>query len=1068
MEDSNYGADKIQVLEGLQAVRRRPGMYIGSTDARGLHHLIYEVVDNSIDEVMAGFCTKIDVTINADGSVTVRDDGRGIPTGIHEKYGRPAVELVVTTLHAGGKFDRKSYKVSGGLHGVGLSVVNALSQYLETTVMREGHIHKMRCERGLLTSPLQVVGETSETGTQQHFKPDGEIFEDLNFDDDTIAHHLQDLAYLNKGVRITFRDLRAGREREEVFHAEGGIVEFVDHLNKNKVTMHERPIYLACERDDVMIEVAMQYTDAFSESVFTYVNNINTMEGGTHLMGFRSALTRSINDYAKKNKLLKDSDENLSGDDVREGLTAIVSVKIPEPQFEGQTKTKLGNSEVKGIVDSCVYEKFNQFLGENPKVAEACIRRSILAFQAREAARKARELTRRKGLLEGGGLPGKLADCQEKDPSRSELFIVEGDSAGGCFSGDTKVALADGRDLSFEEIVAEQAEGKEHFCYTIRKDGKIGVERAINARVTKKNAEVIRVVLDNGETIESTPDHRFMLRGGSYRQAAELTPGDSLMPLYRKVSDKKEPGITIDGYEMIWDPSSEGWLFTHMVSDWYNMWKGTYTGSDGAHCHHVDFNKKNNNPTNLIRLTREEHLALHRAHVSKTLHTPETIAKCRAIRQTDEFRSAMSIRMKQPETSQILSTNAKMQWSDEAYKTYMVAKWRKFLQTDPYYRQQNAERLAKAQQDYWAVDQHRLMQSERVKAHYVEHPEAREFLSSLAKDQWKDASLLAWRSEATRAQWTPEFRGKRKRALNETYYRKTMGALNRFIDAKGNLDVEAYNRYRLDTHDRTLLRYDRFCDRYFDGNHEQLITAIAHFNHKVVSVEKTEKRVDVYDLEVPGTHNFALASGVFVHNSAKQGRNRAFQAILPLRGKILNVEKSRLDKILKNQEIRNLITAIGGGVGQEFDISKVRYHKIVIMTDADVDGAHISTLMLTLFFRYMRPLIDAGYVYLAMPPLYKVARGNKEMYAYNEKERAAAIETLGKGANTQRYKGLGEMNPHQLWETTMDPSVRLMKKVTIEDAVRADELFTILMGDAVEPRKEFITTHAKEVENLDI
>jgi DNA gyrase subunit B len=633
MEDSNYGADKIQVLEGLQAVRKRPGMYIGSTDARGLHHLVYEVVDNSIDEVMAGFCTKIDVTINADGSVTVGDDGRGIPTGIHEKYGRPAVELVVTTLHAGGKFDRKSYKVSGGLHGVGLSVVNALSQYLETTVMREGHIHKMRCERGVLTTPLQVVGETTETGTQQHFKPDGEIFEDLNFDADTIAHHLQDLAYLNKGVRITFRDLRAGKEREEIFHAEGGIVEFVDHLNKNKAVMHERPIYLTCEREDVMIEVAMQYTDAFSESVFTYVNNINTMEGGTHLMGFRSALTRSINEYAKKNKLLKDSDENLSGDDVREGLTAIISVKIPEPQFEGQTKTKLGNSEVKGIVDSCVYEKFNQFLDENPKVAEACIRRSILAYQAREAARKARELTRRKGLLEGGGLPGKLADCQEKDPAHSELFIVEGDSAGG---------------------------------------------------------------------------------------------------------------------------------------------------------------------------------------------------------------------------------------------------------------------------------------------------------------------------------------------------------------------------------------------------------------------------------------------------SAKQGRNRAFQAILPLRGKILNVEKSRLDKILKNQEIRNLITAIGAGVGQDFDITKTRYHKIIIMTDADVDGAHISTLMLTLFFRYMRPLIDSGYVYLAMPPLYKVARGNKEMYAYNERERAAAIETLGKGSNIQRYKGLGEMNPHQLWETTMDPSVRLMKKVTIEDAVRADELFTILMGDAVEPRKEFITTHAKEVENLDI
>ena len=826
MEDSNYGADKIQVLEGLQAVRKRPGMYIGSTDARGLHHLIYEVVDNSIDEVMAGFCTKIDITINADGSVTVSDDGRGIPTGIHEKYGRPAVELVVTTLHAGGKFDRKSYKVSGGLHGVGLSVVNALSEYLETTVRREGHVHQMRCERGILVSPLKVIGETTEAGTQQHFRPDPEIFESLDFDADTVAHHLQDLAYLNGGVRITFRDLRPGREREDLFHAEGGIVEFVQHLNKNKVAMHDRPIYLTCERDDVMVEVAMQYTDAYSESVFSYVNNINTMEGGTHLMGFRSALTRSINEYAKRNKLLKENEENLSGEDVREGLTAILSVKIPEPQFEGQTKTKLGNSEVKGIVDSCVYEKFNQFLEESPKVAEACIRRSILAFQAREAARKARELTRRKGFLEGSGLPGKLADCQEKDPARSELYIVEGNSAGGCFSGDTRIALADGRDLSFADIVAEQAEGKEHFCYTIRHDGKISIERAINARITRRSAGVVRVTFDNGQSIECTPDHRFMLRDGTYRQAIDLRTGDSLMPLYRKVSDKTDKGVTIDGYEMVWDPRSERWSSVGRIDSTYAL------SSPGQYDHHE---------------------------------------------------------------------------------------------------------------------------------------------------------------------------------------------------------------------------------------------AVACFNHKVVSVERLERRVDVYDIEVPHTHNFALASGVFVHNSAKQGRNREFQAILPLRGKILNVEKSRMDKILKNAEIRNLITAIGAGVGAEFDVSKVRYHKIIIMTDADVDGAHISTLLLTLFFRYMRPLIDSGYVYLAMPPLYKVAKGNsKEIYAYNDRELAAAMEKLGKGANVQRYKGLGEMNPHQLWETTMDPVVRSLKKVTIEDAVRADELFTILMGDQVAPRKDFITSHAKEVENLDI
>ena len=633
MVENDYGADQIQVLEGLQAVRKRPGMYIGSTDIRGLHHLIYEVVDNSIDEAMAGFCTDISITINADSSVTVSDNGRGIPTGINHKYGKSAVELVTTVLHAGGKFDRKSYKVSGGLHGVGLSVVNALSEYLETTVKREGHIHVMKCERGEVVLPLKVIGETSETGTQQHFRPDPDIFDTLDFDSEILANHFQDLAYLNRGVKITFKDLREEHQRDNVFYAEGGIVEFVKHLNRGKTPMHDNPIYLSCEKDDMILEIAMQYTDAYSESVYSYVNNINTIEGGTHLMGFRTALTRSLNDYARKNKLVKDNESNLSGEDVREGLTAIISVKIPEPQFEGQTKTKLGNSEVRGLVDSCVYSTLATFLEENPKVAEACVKRSILAFQAREAARKARELTRRKGILDGGGLPGKLADCSEKDPSKCELFIVEGDSAGG---------------------------------------------------------------------------------------------------------------------------------------------------------------------------------------------------------------------------------------------------------------------------------------------------------------------------------------------------------------------------------------------------------------------------------------------------SAKQGRDRKFQAILPLKGKILNVEKSRIDKILKNIEIRSLITAIGVGVGQEFDLEKIRYGKVIIMTDADVDGAHISTLLLTLFYRYMKPLIDDGHVYLAMPPLYKVSKGNKISYAYNEKELEKLMEEFGKGFAVQRYKGLGEMNPAQLWETTMDPSVRLLKKVSIEDAVRADELFTILMGDQVEPRREFIMSHATEVANLDI
>jgi len=631
MQDSGYDAEDIQVLEGLQAVRKRPSMYIGSTDTKGLHHLVYEVVDNSIDEAMAGYCTWISVTLNEDGSVTVADDGRGIPTGILEKYGKPAVEIVLTLLHAGGKFDHKSYQVSGGLHGVGVSVVNALSEWLEVRVRRDGEEHCQRYTRGVPDGPLELVGRAEGTGTTITFKPDPEIFHEIEFDPEILSHRLRDLAYLNKQVVIEFRDV-AG-QREERFHFEGGICEFVRHINKNKNILHETPIYFSGEREDIHVEVALQYTDSYTENIHSFVNNISTVEGGTHLIGFRAALTRTMNDYARAYNLIKNNGESLSGDDVREGLTAVLSVKIPDPQFEGQTKTKLGNSEVRGVVESIMYERLYQFLEENPKVAEACIGKAILAAQAREAARKARELTRRKGFLETTSLPGKLADCSEKDPSMSELFIVEGPSAGG---------------------------------------------------------------------------------------------------------------------------------------------------------------------------------------------------------------------------------------------------------------------------------------------------------------------------------------------------------------------------------------------------------------------------------------------------SAKQGRDRTFQAILPLRGKILNVEKARMDKILKNAEIRNLITALGTGIGEDFNIERARYHRIVIMTDADVDGAHIRTLLLTLFFRYMRPLIEAGYVYIAQPPLYKISKGKEVIYAYTERERMGAVDKLGKGSSIQRFKGLGEMNPQQLWETTMDPESRVLKRVTIEDAVLADELFTVLMGDAVQPRKEFIITHAKEVENLDV
>jgi DNA gyrase subunit B len=635
LEQNNreYDENQIQVLEGLEAVRKRPGMYIGSTSLRGLHHLVYEIVDNSIDEALAGYCDKIEIYINEDNSITVCDNGRGIPVGINAKMGKSSVEVIMTILHAGGKFGGGGYKVSGGLHGVGASVVNALSEECTVTVKREGHIWQQDYRRGKVVEELKQIGDSDETGTKVYFKPDSEIFEELVFDFEVLAQRLRELAFLNKGIYIKLVDKRT--EKEEIFHYEGGIKSFVSYLNRNKVSLHEEPMYVEGIRDNISVEVALQYNDGYTENIFSFANNIDTVEGGTHLVGFKTALTRVFNDYAKRFGYIKENDKNFTGDDVREGLTAVISVKIEEPQFEGQTKTKLGNTEVRGIVDSVVGENIGTFLEENPNMGKIIVDKALMAARARDAARKARELTR-KSVLERSALPGKLADCSSKDPKECEIYIVEGDSAGG---------------------------------------------------------------------------------------------------------------------------------------------------------------------------------------------------------------------------------------------------------------------------------------------------------------------------------------------------------------------------------------------------------------------------------------------------SAKQGRNRKFQAILPLRGKIINVEKQRLDKILNSDSIRNMVTAFGGGIGKDFDVEKLRYNRIILMTDADVDGAHIRTLLLTFFYRYMKELIEEGHVYIAQPPLFKVNKGKKEIYTYSDSELEKVLEEIGGKDNStdiQRYKGLGEMNANQLWETTMDPENRILLKVNIEDAMLADEMFTILMGEKVEPRREFIEQNAKNVVNLDI
>ncbi len=789
MADKKYDAGSITVLKGLDAVRKRPAMYIGDTSIGGQHHLVYEVVDNSIDEALAGYCTDIKVMMHKDNSISVIDNGRGIPVEMHPEEKRPALEVVMTVLHAGGKFDRDSYKVSGGLHGVGVSVVNALSKVLEVKVMRNNKVYFQRYEKGVPVIDLRECGTSTSTGTEVRFWPDEEIFGSILFEYDRLATRLRELAFLNPGVKISLSEENSGKN--DVYQYEGGIVSFVEYLNKSKRILHE-PIFFSKSEDNVQVDLALQYNDGYMENTFSFANNIKTIEGGTHLSGFKTALTRVVNSYISKKKL---TDEKLSGDDVREGLTSVVSVKLPEPQFEGQTKTKLGNQSMKGIVDSIVSTQLSSYFEENPLTAKIIIEKCVLAAKAREAASKARDLTRRKNALNIGNLPGKLADCQERDPAKCELFLVEGDSAGGCFSGNIKVALSDGRNLSFKELIEEDKKGKKNYCYTIKEDGSIGIGLIKYPRKTKSAAEVIKITLDNNEEIICTPDHKFMTREMAYTEAVNLTEDISLMPLNRKLS-VKSGRITIDGCEMV--------------------------------------------------------------------------------------------------------------------------------------------------------------------------------------------------------------------------------------------------------------------------------EAVACYNHRIKSISKLNEKIDVYDLEVEGTHNFALSSGIFVHNSSKQARDRKFQAILPLRGKILNVEKSRLDKIFANNEIVSMITAIGTGIMEEFDISKIRYHKIIITCDSDVDGAHIACLLLTFFYRYMREIIDRGHVYIALPPLYKVNHDKQETYVQDDAALAVLLKTLGEDVEIQRYKGLGEMNPEQLWNTTMDPGVRKIKQITVEDAIAADLMFSTLMGDEVEPRREFIFKHAKDVRNLDV
>ncbi len=1059
-EKKEYSAESIKVLEGLEGVRKRPAMYIGSTGKEGLHHLIYEVVDNSVDEALAGFCKEIIVILNKDGSVTIEDDGRGIPVEMHKQFKMPAVEVALTKLHAGGKFDKDSYAISGGLHGVGVSCVNALSSHLKVEIRRDGKIYTQEYKIGKPIYKLKSQGKSSKTGTIITFMPDKDIFSTTSFDSKVLETRFREVTFLNAGLRIKLIDEIKNKTYD--FHAAGGLLEFVKWVNRSKDALHPKPIYFKREEPKQgIVEIAIQYTSGYQENIFGFVNTINTVEGGTHISGFKTALTRVINDYGKKKGMLKNGD-SLSGDDVREGLNAIISIKMPEPQFEGQTKTKLGNSDMKGFVDSIVSTALSEFFEENPAIAKKVTQKALDSAKARLAAKKAKDLVRRKNAFSVGGLPGKLADCSNKKSENTELYLVEGESAGGCFSGDTEIALVDGRNLSFKELVEEDNAGKENFCYTIKENGDIGVEKIENPRITKRNVKVIKVVLDNGEEIICTPDHKFMLRDRSYKKVEDLTIEDSLMPLNRKFS-KIGGRITLDGYEMVWNKNK--WVFTHLLSDKYNLEKNNYLEEQGPHKHHIDFNKLNNNPTNIVRMQKEDHLVLHTENLKKTLHRKDVKEKAKNAHKTEEYKNRMSNWAKQPEVNKMLSERAKKQWEDEDYKLFMVQKFKEFCENNPEYVELNKAILYKAQKEYWSDPKNRKKASEKIKTFFKENPDARAYLSDLAKKQWKDHNLIEWRAQKTKEQWNPEFRKKRKRALNKTYYDNTIKFMKKVLEEDSSL--ENFDKIRIQNKDKSILSRETFCKRYFDGSSEQMLDCVKNYNHKIKKIVHLHKNIEVYDIEVPKTHNFALASGIFVHNSAKMARSKETQAILGLKGKILNVEKANPSKALSSEEIANMITAIGTGVGESFDISKLRYNKIIIMTDADVDGDHIKTLLLTFFYRFMPQLIENGHIFAAMPPLFRV-RKKKDYYVYSEQELKKISTQLNVSeGNVTRFKGLGEMSSDQLWDTTMNPKTRKLKKIYIEDALEADQVFSMLMGDDVQARKEFIQENAKEAD-LDV
>ncbi|GAA4003209.1 hypothetical protein GCM10022247_25070 [Allokutzneria multivorans] len=1159
-----YGADDLTHLEGLEAVRKRPGMYIGSTDSRGINHLFNEIVDNSTDEGIAGEATKVVVTLHADGSVQVDDDGRGIPTGTHARSGLSGVELVMTRLHAGGKFGGSGYKTSGGLHGVGASAVNALSHRFDITVKRDGKVHQISFARGVpgvfdgpgpkakftKQSGLVVTGKMKRgerTGTSSRYWYDARYFENgAALDVDAVRSKLRNTAFLVPGVTYVLRDATEGAITEEKFHFPNGLADMVDFLAPSgdrsvsgTLIVNGTGTYFenAADENGVMrskverhaeVEVAFRWGTGYERTVECFTNTIRNVHGGTHRKGFERAAVKSLQEAISKTRgLLKAKEDPPTLDDVLEGMTAVIHVRLPEPQFTSQTKDELSTAGITKVIQGVV-ERYIKAWTEDKKTkteAKTVLQKIVDAARVRLTQKQQKDAARRKTALEGAAMPPKLVDCRTTGVSRSELFLVEGDSALGCFTGDTMVALASGQSRSFAELADDWARGITHFGYTTNKAGRVVVAPLVEPRLTKSAAPLVRVTLDNGESVRCTPDHLFRLRDGSYRRADALAPADSLMPLYRSLSSKAASD-KLDGYERVWMNDREEWVYTHYLADAYNLRHDLDSAANGNVRHHVDINKRNNDPRNLRRMTWEDHAALHAAMMGEHVHAGyrEWLANGGL-----EFKSAMLSK----------------QWQDPDFRQACLARLAA-LNSDPSFRQrieqgfqdwyaalsdservEYAERMRERQASYWAHPEHRAAAAERVRAFFAD-PERRAEWSARSREQWNDPELRAWRSATTIAQFQDPAERERQRNAVTDWHKKhpefgvrhsalmkqrmadrgtghlakvqagraryvasvpreervaqqvdgrRLAALRRLSAFVGLPDADlaaAYDAERARTA-KTGLRFDRLLAHY-DGDYARLREAVSLTNHRVVSVEPLAETADVYDLTVDGYHNFALEAGVFVHNSARMARVSEYQALLPLRGKILNVQKANLGDTLRNAEISSIVQVLGAGSGRTFDLAQMRYGRVILMADADVDGSHIRTLLITLFAKYMRPVIEDGRLFAAMPPLHKITtkgRSPQTIFTFTQREMettVAKLEKSGKQVVTPvpRFKGLGEMDADELWDTTMNPATRSVRRITLDDVDAAEQALELLMGEKVEPRRAWLVESAARVDRAAI